>query len=111
MTEANHGKKRGGMPFLTDLAMMIRIDQLALVIGLRVFANGVYGPVMSHVFPDVQAKLYSNSVLYVNLVSVVDYSVLKWGRAVGAEGRLAIDDWLFGRVPACSKAYIHVKEK
>ena len=31
---------------------------------------------MSHAFPDVQVKANRNSILYVNLVSVVDCSVL-----------------------------------
>ena len=64
------------MPLLTDLAVMMRIDPLALVFGLKEFFTVVYGPVMSLVFPDVQVKAYRNSVLYINLVSVVDYSVL-----------------------------------
>ena len=67
-----------GMPLLTDLAVMMRIDPLALIHGLREFVTVVNGPVMSFVFPDVQVKAYRNSVLYVNLVSVLDCSVLNW---------------------------------
>ena len=66
------------MPLLTDLAVMLGIDPLALVFGLMEFVMLVYGTVMSHAFPDVQVKAYRNSVLYVNLVSVVDCSVLNW---------------------------------
>ena len=55
---------------------MMRIDPLALVHGLREFVTVVYGPVITFAFPDVQVKAYRNSVLYVNLVSVVDCSVL-----------------------------------
>ena len=66
------------MPLLTDLVVMMRIDPLALFHGLREFITVVYGPVMSFVFTDVQVKVYRNSVLYVNLVSVVDCSVLNW---------------------------------
>ena len=51
-------------------------DPFALIHGLREFVTVVYGPVMSFAFPDVQVKAYRNSVLYVNLVSVVDCSVL-----------------------------------
>ena len=49
-------KKHCGMPLLTDLAVMMRIDLLALVFGLREFVTVAYGPVMSHAFPDVQVK-------------------------------------------------------
>ena len=52
-------------PLLTDLAVKMRIDPLALVHGLRDFVTVVYGPVMSSAFPDVQVKAYRNSVFYV----------------------------------------------
>ena len=68
-TDAGECKQYCGMPLLTDLAVMMRIDPLALIHGLREFVTVVYGPVMSFVFPDVQVKAYRNSVLYVNLVS------------------------------------------
>ena len=77
---------------------MMRIDPLALIHGLREFVTVVYGPVMSFVFPDVQVKAYKNSVLYVNLVSVVDCSVLNWVEQNELRG-LASDDRLFGRIP------------
>ena len=85
-----------GMPLLTDLAVMMRIDALALVHGLRDFV--MYGPVMSYVFPDVQVKAYRNSVLYVNLVSVVDCSVLNWVEQKKELRGLASDDRSFGRI-------------
>ena len=75
-TDAGECKQYCGMPLLTDLAVMMRIDPLALIHGLREFVTVVYGTVMSFVFPDVQVKAYRNSVLYVNLVSVGDCSVL-----------------------------------
>ena len=77
-TGASECKQYCVMPLLTDLAVMMRIDPLALVHGLRKIVTVVYGPVMSFVLPDVQVKAYRNSVLYVNLVSVVDCSVLNW---------------------------------
>ena len=52
---------------------------------------------MSFAFPDVQIKAYRNSVLYVNLVSVVDYSVLNWVEQKELRG-LASEDRLFGRI-------------
>ena len=61
------------------------------------FVTVVYGPVMSFAFPDVQVKAYRNSVLYVNLVSVVDCSVLNWVEQREPRG-LASDDRLFGRI-------------
>ena len=52
---------------------------------------------MSHAFPDVQVKAYRNSVLYVNLVSVMECSVLNWVEQKELKG-LASDDRLFGRI-------------
>ena len=57
----------------------------------------VYGPVMSHAFPDMQMKAYRNSALYVNLVAVVDCSVLNWVEQKELRG-LASDERLFGRI-------------
>ena len=96
-TDAGECKQYCGTPLLTDLAVMMRIDPLALIHGLREFVTLVYGPVMSFVFPDVQVKAYRNSVLYVNLVSVVDCSVLNWVEQRELGG-LASDDRLFGRI-------------
>ena len=96
-TGASECKQYCGMPLLTDLAVMMRIDPLALVHGLREIVMVVYGPVMSYVLPDVQVKAYRNSVLYVNLVSVVDCSVLNWVEQKELRG-LASDDRLFGRI-------------
>ena len=96
-TGASECKQYCGMPLLTDLAVMMRIDPLALVHGLREFVTVVYGPVVSYVFPGVQVNAYSNSVLYVNLVSVVDCSVLNWVEQKELRG-LASDDRLFGKI-------------
>ena len=85
------------MPLLTDLAVMMWIDPLALIHGLRDIVTVMYGPVVSFVFPDVQVKAYRNSVLYVNLVSVVDFSVLNWVEQKELRG-LASDDRLFGGI-------------
>ena len=60
-TGVGEGKQYCGMPLLTDLGVMMRIDPLALIHGLREFVTVVYGPVMSFVFPDVQVKAYRNS--------------------------------------------------
>ena len=73
---------------------MMRIDPLALIHGLREFVTVVYGPVMSFAFPDVQVKAYRNSVLYVNLVSVVDCSVLNWVEQRPLFGRIAEPVWV-----------------
>ena len=96
-TDAGECKQYCDMPLLTDLAVMMRIDPLALIHGLREFVTVVYGPAMSFAFPDVQVKAYRNSVLYVNLVSVVDCSVLNWVEQRELRG-LASDDRLFGRI-------------
>ena len=94
-TDAEECKQYCGIPLLTDLAVMMRIDPLALIHGLRELITVVYGPVMSSAFPDVQVKAYRNSVLYVNLVSVVDCSVLNWVEQKELRG-LASDNRLFG---------------
>ena len=96
-TGASECKQYCGMPLLTDLALIVRIDPLALVHGLREFVTVVYGPVVSFVFPVVQVKAFRNSVLYVNFVSVVDCSVLNWVEQKELR-RLASDDRLFGRI-------------
>ena len=96
-TDAGECKQYCGMPLLTDLAVMMRIDPLALIHGLREIVTVVYGSVMSFAFPDVQVKAYRNSVLYVNLVSVVDCSVLNWVEQRELRG-IASDDRLFGRL-------------
>ena len=72
-------------------------DDLALVPGLREFVTVVYGPTMSFVFPDVQVKAYRSSVLHVNLILVVDCSVLNLVEQKELRG-LASDDRLFARV-------------
>ena len=96
-TDAGECKQYCGMPLLTDLAVTMRIDPLALIHGLREFVTVVYGPVMSFAFPEVQEKAYRNSVLYVNLVSVLDCTVLNWVEQKELRG-LASDDRLFGRI-------------
>ena len=95
------------MALLTDLAVMMRIDPLALIHGLREFVTVVYGPVMSFVFPDVHLKAYRNSVLYVNLVSVVDCFVLSWVEQKELRG-LASDESLFGKIaePRCRRGHM-----
>ena len=60
----------------TDLALMMRIDPLAQIFSLRDFMAVLYGPIVAHVFPDVQVKAYSDSVMCVNLVSAVYFSVM-----------------------------------
>ena len=52
-TDAEECRQYFGMPLLTDLAVMVRIDPLDLIHGQREFVTVVYGPVMSFVFPDV----------------------------------------------------------
>ena len=96
-TDAAEYKQYCGMPLLTELVVMMRIDPLALIHGLRELVTVVYGPVMSFVFPDVQVKANRNSVLYVNLVSVVDCSALNWVEQRELRG-LAGDDRLLGRI-------------
>ena len=111
-TDAGECKQYCGMPLLTDLAVMMRIDPLALIHGLREFVTVVYGPVMSFAFPDVQVMAYRNSVLYVNLVSVLDCSVLNWVEQKELRG-LASDDRLFGRIadPGDAPSAGHVQFK
>ena len=88
-------KSCGGMLSITNLALIMRIDLLALIFGLRELVKVTYGPALTHVFPDVQVKAYRHSmVLYENLVSVVDCSVLNWVEPQELS-RLLSDDRLF----------------
>ena len=99
-TGVSECKQYCGTLLLTYLAVMMRIDPLALVHGLREFVTVMNGPVMLYVFPDVQVKAYRNSsVLYVNLTSVVDCFVLNWVEQKALRG-LASDDRLFGKIAA-----------
>ena len=68
-------KKSGSIPILTKLEFMMRRDLLALIFGLREVVKDVYRPIVTNMFPDVQVKAYRRSVLYMNLVSLVDCSV------------------------------------
>ena len=90
----NECKQYCGMPFLTDVAVMMRIDPLVLVHGLRKFATVMYGPVIPVI--RVSRRASEISVLYVNLVSVVDCSVLNWVEQKEPRG-LTSDDRLLGR--------------
>ena len=84
-----------GIHILTDLAV---IGPLLLVFGLQEIVTVVYGPVMPQFFSDVKKKGYRNQcVLYVNLVSVVDRSVLNWVKQPELRKK-ACDDRLFGKI-------------
>ena len=61
----------GSMPLLTEVALRMRVGPLALIFGLREFFTVAYGPVVTHLFPDVQLEAYRHLALYVNLVSEV----------------------------------------
>ena len=63
---------------------MMRIDPFALIFGLTEFVTVVYEPTVVRVVPDIRVEAYIFSVLYVNLVSVVDCCT-KLGRTEGAE--------------------------
>ena len=85
------------MPSLTVLVPMMRIDPLALIFGLSEFVTVVNGPTVVHVFPHIRVEAYRHSVLYVNLVSVVNCCVLNWVEQRELR-RLASDDRLFGKI-------------
>ena len=97
VSDEKERKKCGGMPLLFDLTLKMLVDPLALIIGVREFATVIYGPTMTHVFPDVQVKAYRYSVLYVNLVSAVDCSVMNLIEQLELR-RLVSEDRLFGRI-------------
>ena len=85
------------MPLLTEVALMMQIDPLALIFGMREFVFMVYMSIVGHVFPDIQVEAYRHSVLFINIVSVVDCSVLNWVEQRELR-RLASDDRLFGKI-------------
>ena len=45
-----------GMPLLSNLALMMPVDPLALIFALRELVTVIYGPRVTHVFPDLQVK-------------------------------------------------------
>ena len=61
-TGLNECKQYCGMPLPTDLAVIMRIDLLVLVHGLREFVTVVYGPLMSYAFPGVQVTRCFTSI-------------------------------------------------
>ena len=69
--------------------------------------NPMYGPVVKHVFSDVQLESYRHSALHVNLVSVVDCSVLNLVEERELR-RMARENRLFGRIaqPGCVLMYL-----
>ena len=82
---------------MTELVLMMRIDPLALIFGLRECVTVVNGTIVALVIPDVQVEAYRHSDLYVNLVSVMYCSVLNWVKQRELRG-LASDNRLFGRI-------------
>ena len=66
----------GGMPLLTHLSLAMRTDPLALIRGATEFVTVIYGPVVTHAFPDIKVEAYRRSVLHLSLISAVDGSVL-----------------------------------
>ena len=98
VSDGKEMEKCGAMPLLTESTLMMRIGPLVLIFGLRDFVTVVYGPVVTHVFPDVQVEAYRHSVLYVNLVSVLGCSVLNWVVEQRELRRMASEDRIFGRI-------------
>ena len=79
ISEGKALKKCGRMPLLADLALVIRVDPLAPIFGLREFVTPLYGTIVfpdkyvfpdKQVFPSKQVEAYRHSVLYVNFVTV-----------------------------------------
>ena len=62
VSDGKEMEKCGAMPLLTESTLMMRIGPLVLIFGLREFVTVVYGPVVTHVFPDVQVEAYRHSV-------------------------------------------------
>ena len=66
------------MPLLNYLCVATRIDPLVLIRGVSEFVTVVYGTVVTFGFPDLRVRAYRRSVLYLNLISVIDGSTFKW---------------------------------
>ena len=73
MREAN-----GGIPLLTDLCLAMRSDPLGMIRGLGKVVTCVYGPAVTHAFPDPLVVAYRHSVVHVSLISILDGTALIW---------------------------------
>ena len=68
----------GGMTLHTDLCLAMRTDPLVSIRGVREFVMVIYGPAVTFAFPGPKIEFYRRSMLYLNLLSVVDLSKLNW---------------------------------
>ena len=87
----------GGIPLLTDLCLAMISDPLGVIRGLEEVVTCIYGPAVTYAFPDPLVAAYRNSVVHVNLISVLDGTALNWCRqeVLRAEMSGAV---LFGKI-------------
>ena len=68
----------GGIPLLTDLCLAMRSDPLGMIRGLGEVVTCIYGPAVTHAFPDPLVAAYRHSLVHVSLISVLDGTALNW---------------------------------
>ena len=85
MREAN-----GGISFLTDMCLAMRSDPLEKIRGLGEVVTYVYGPVVMYAFPDPLVTAHRHSVVYVSLIST-----LNWCKQEGLRAQVS-ETVLFG---------------
>ena len=66
----------GGMPMLTELCLVMKIDPLEFVRGVSEFVTVIYDATVTFAFPDPKVGTYRKSVLYLIFISVVEYNQL-----------------------------------
>ena len=77
-TRDEWSEANGGIPLLTDLCLAMRSDPLGLIRGLDEVVTCIYGPAVTHAFPDTLVAAYRNSVVHASLISVLDGTALNW---------------------------------
>ena len=68
----------GSKPLLTNLSLAMRTDPLALIMGVSEFVSTIISPAVTLPFPDARVDGNRRSVLHVNFISTVDWSILNW---------------------------------
>ena len=79
----------GGMPLLTDLCLAMRSDPLGMARRLGEVVTCIYGPAVTYAFPDPLVAAYRNSVVHVNLISVLDGTALNLCRQDELRARMS----------------------
>ena len=86
----------GGIPLLTDLCLEMRSDPVGMIRRLEEVVTCIYEPAVTYALPDPLVAAYSNSVVNVSLISVLDRTALNWCRQEVLRARMS-NTMLFGK--------------